>query len=81
METLPTIPVATPTYITYIFGGVGVPHARSEAYNVRKLGGGGGSMAPQDLPQDLPLVIGHNSEKCASYHMMMFISCDDDQIM
>ena len=59
METLPTVPVATAPYITYIFGGVGVPYARTEAYNVRKLGGGGGSMGPPgSAPRTAP---GHRS--------------------
>ena len=28
-----------------------------------------------------PLVTGHKSEKCGSYHVMMFRSCDDVQVM
>ena len=36
---------------------------------------------PQDSLLDSPLVIDHKSEKCGSYHVMMFRSCDDVHIM
>ena len=54
VKTIPNVPMAMALFRTYIFGGVGVPYVRTQAYKVRELGGRGGSMAPQD-PLDPPL--------------------------